>query len=355
LSFLQHTLSFLRRRIALDTGKKLVFKIGSVAIKNRVVVAPMAGISNPPFRRLVAHYDPGLIYTEMVSDRALVYQNQRTLGMTQVFDDERPIALQIFGENIDTMVKAAVFLDQHTACDIIDINMGCPVPKIVKGSGGAALMKDPEHAVKLASAVVQAVQKPVTVKTRLGWDEQHINVLELAKELERVGVAALAVHGRTRAQGYSGQARFEEIAALKAQLSIPLIANGDIRDVAQARQVLNTTQADGIMVGRAILGQPWLVRDLVLGLAGRQAPDITLQERFDLARSHAQGLVEHKGEAVAIKEMRGHMTWYLKGLPNSHAYKDAIAKMNHFHEFDTILTEYLEDYQPEGRHRESTN
>lgn len=332
-----------------------MFKIGSVDIKNRVIVAPMAGISNPPFRRLVALYNPGLIYTEMVSDRALVYHNQRTLGMTQVFDDERPIALQIFGENIDTMVKAAIFLDQHTACDIIDINMGCPVPKIVKGSGGAALMKDPEHAIRLAAAVVEAVQKPVTVKTRLGWDEAHINVLELAKGLQGVGVAALAVHGRTRAQGYSGEARFEEIAALKSQLTIPVMANGDIRTVANAQHVLKATQADGIMVGRAILGQPWLIRELVLGLAGQPAPDITLQERFDLARTHARGLIDHKGEGVAIKEMRGHMTWYLKGLPNSHAYKDAIAKMNHFHEFDTILTEYLEDYQSEGRHRESTN
>lgn len=326
-----------------------MWKIRDLSIKNQLVIAPMAGVSNPAFRLLVASYQPGLIYTEMVSDKALVYHNQRTLGMTQIFDEERPIALQIFGEEIDTMVKAAQFIDTQTKCDIIDINMGCPVPKIVKGSGGAALMKDIDHAAKIVEAIVKHVSKPVTVKTRLGWDEQHINILDLGQAIEKAGASAIAVHGRTRAAMYSGSARFEEIAQLKQLLKIPVIANGDIKSLDKAKEVLDMTQADAIMVGRAVLGQPWIVETLVKGINGDQKPqDITLEERFSLARRHALKLIELKREDVAIKEMRGHLTWYLKGLPNSHGVKDCVAKMKSYAEFDRILKDYTAELSQEG-------
>jgi nifR3 family TIM-barrel protein len=333
-----------------------MWTIRDLNIKNRLVIAPMAGVSNPAFRLLVAAYQPGLIYTEMVSDKALVYHNQRTLGMTQIFDEERPIALQIFGEDIDTMVKAAMFIDTQTKCDIIDINMGCPVPKIVKGSGGAALMKDIDHAAKLVEAIVKQVSKPVTVKTRLGWDEQHINVLELGQALEKAGASAIAVHGRTRAAMYSGAARFDEIAQLKQRINIPVMANGDIKTLDKALEVLDYTKADAIMIGRAVLGQPWMVEALIKGLNGEPEPSpIAIEERFTLARRHALKLIELKREDVAIKEMRGHLTWYLKGLPNSHGVKDLIAKMKSFDEFDRILKDYTAELSERTMGYESTS
>jgi nifR3 family TIM-barrel protein len=227
--------------------------------------------------------------------------------------------------------------------------MGCPVPKIVKGSGGAALMKDIDHAAKLVAAIVQQVSKPVTVKTRLGWDEQSINILEMGVALEKAGASALAVHGRTRSAMYSGKARFGEIAELKKRLSIPLIANGDIKTIEDARAVLALTEADAIMIARAVLGQPWIVDALVKGLEGHEAiEEITVKERFNLARLHALKLIELKREDVAIKEMRGHLTWYLKGLPHSHSVKDTIAKMKSFEEFDRILKNYSAELNKEG-------
>lgn len=317
-----------------------MWKIKDLELKNQIVIAPMAGVSNPAFRSIVKNYHPALIYSEMISDKAIVYRNIKTIEMTQVLPDEHPIALQLFGEDIDSMVKAAIYLDQNTDCDVIDINMGCPVPKIVKGSGGASLMKTPDHAFKIVEAIVKEIQKPLTVKTRLGWDEAHLNALEMAKGLEKAGASAIAIHGRTRGAMYSGEARFDLIRQVKANAKVPIIANGDITTVAKAKDVLEFTKADAIMIGRGVLGQPWLVEELIKGLNNEPYTMIDVQERFAIARAHALKLIEFKGEVIALKEMRGHLSWYLKGLPNSHRVKEGISLMKSYVEFDRILTDY---------------
>lgn len=322
-----------------------MWNIKDIQLKNKVVIAPMAGVSNPAFRLMVAQYQPALIYTEMVSDKALVHQNLKTIEMTQVFEGEHPLALQLFGEDIDSMVKAAIYLDTQTDCDIIDINMGCPVPKVVKGSGGASLMKNPDKAFKIVESIVKNVKKPVTVKTRLGWDNQHINVLDMALGLEKAGASALAIHGRTRSAMYSGEVDFKPIAEVKKRIAIPVIANGDITSLAKAKEALAITNADAIMIGRGVLGQPWFVQDLVLGLEGKESPIIGLSERFYCVREHARKLTALKGEAMAMKEMRGHFSWYLKGLPHSHRIKELISKMTTYEDFDRIVKDYQSELE----------
>ena len=317
-----------------------MWKIKDLELQNQIVIAPMAGVSNPAFRSIVKNYHPALIYSEMISDKAIVYRNIKTIEMTQVMSDEHPIALQLFGEDIDSMVKAAVYLDQNTDCDVIDINMGCPVPKIVKGSGGASLMKTPDHAFKIVEAIVKEIKKPLTVKTRLGWDEAHLNVLEMAAGLEKAGASALAIHGRTRGAMYSGEARFDLIRQVKANAKIPIIANGDITSIAKAKEVLDFTKADAIMIGRGVLGQPWLIEELIKGLNNEAYTMLDIQERFAIARTHALKLIEFKGEEIALKEMRGHLSWYLKGLPHSHRVKEGISMMKSYVEFDRILKDY---------------
>ena len=321
------------------------WKIRDIEIQNQVTIAPMAGISNGAFRSLVAHYKPGIIYTEMVSDKAIVHGNERTLKMCEVYEGEHPIALQLFGEDVESMTEAAIYLDTQTNCDIIDINMGCPVPKIVKGSGGASLMKDPDKAVAIVESIVKHVKKPVTVKTRLGWDSKSLNVVEFAKRLEKAGASAIAIHGRTRVQMYEGNADYELIKQVKEALSIPVIVNGDITSTQKAEEVLAYTKADALMIGRGVLGRPWFVKEVIEALDGKKIEEISFEERFEIALLHAQRLVELKGENLGIKEMRGQLGWYLKGLPNSHKVKDDLAKMNSLEDFDRIMKNYQNELE----------
>ncbi|MEI7667634.1 MAG: tRNA dihydrouridine synthase DusB [Erysipelotrichaceae bacterium] len=316
------------------------WKIKDLIIKNQIVIAPMAGVSNIAFRSILAQYQPGLIYSEMISDRAIVYRNAKTIAMTQVNLNEHPIALQLFGEDIKTMVLAAQYLDTETTCDIIDINMGCPVPKVIKGSGGASLLKRPSYAFQLAKAVVEAVNKPVTVKLRVGWDNQTINVLEMALGLQEAGISAISIHGRTRSAMYSGSVDYELIKQVKELVHIPVMANGDITTLAEAKHVLDYTKADAIMIGRGILGKPWFIQELIDGLDGLPYNEPDSASRFDIARKHALNLIETMGEKHAMQQMRSHFTWYLKGLPRSHHIKNSITQMTTYEQFDRIIKEY---------------
>ncbi|RGC44118.1 tRNA dihydrouridine synthase DusB [Absiella sp. AM29-15] len=318
------------------------WKIGDIEIANQVVIAPMAGISNPAFRVICKEFGAGLIYTEMVSDKALYYENEKTIGMTDVEEGEHPLTMQIFGHDIETMVYAAKLLDTKTDCDIIDINMGCPVTKIVKSQAGSALMKDVDHAIKMTKAVVEAVKKPVTVKMRIGWDMDQITCVDLAKGLEAVGVKAIAVHGRTKKQMYEGHADWSYIKQVKEAITIPVMGNGDIRSGEDAKRMLDETGCDAVMIGRGVLGDPWLIKEVVHYLdTGKQLPPVSMEEKFMMARLHAKRLCNLKGEYVGMREMRGHAAWYVKGLPGSHKLKDALTKMETFDEMNQILDLYM--------------
>lgn len=322
-------------------------KIGNVEIANKVVIAPMAGITNPAFRQICKNFKAGLVCTEMVSDKAICFENKKTLNMTEVLEDEHPLSMQLFGHDIETMVKAAIYLDTQTNCDIIDINMGCPVTKVVKANAGSALMKDEEHAVKLVSEIIKNVKKPVTVKMRIGWDSDSTNCVSLAKKLEQVGVSAIAIHGRTKKQMYEGKADWSYIKLVKDAVNIPVIGNGDIRSVEDMINMLETTGCDMVMIGRGILGDPWLIQRCVQYLeTGEISEETSVEEKFKLAYNHAVSLCELKGERVGMKEMRGHAAWYMKSLKFSHRVKDMVSKMSTLEEFDMILKNYkksLED------------
>lgn len=320
------------------------WKIANITIPNRIVVAPMAGVSNQAFRYICKKFGAGLIYTEMVSDKALFYQNVKTLGMTQVLKEEHPLSMQIFGSEVSTMVYAAKLLDTQTDCDIIDINMGCPVNKVIKSGAGSALMKDEQLAYDIVKAVKEAVSKPVTVKMRIGFDDQHINAVEFAKKMEAAGADALAVHGRTRKQMYEGHADWSYIKQVKEAVSIPVMGNGDIKSQEDAKRMLEETGCDGVMIGRGCLGDPWLIKKCVHYLkTGEKLDDASIDEKFNLARVHAKRLCDLKGENVGMKEMRGHAAWYVKGLHNSHQLKDALAKMSTYDEFEMILNNYEQE------------
>lgn len=318
-----------------------MLKIGNVELDNPVIIAPMAGISNAAFRNICKKFGAGLICAEMVSDKAIYYKNKKTMDMLLVNEDEHPMSLQLFGHDIETMVHAAKVLDQETNCDIIDINMGCPVTKVIKAQAGSSLMREVDHAAAIVKAVVEAVNKPVTVKMRAGWDANSINAVELAKKVEEAGASAVAIHGRTKVQMYEGKADWSIIKKVKEALSIPVIGNGDIKSVEDMIAMMEETGCDAVMIGRGILGDPWLIKECVDYIkTGERNKEVSYLEKFALAREHAQKLCDLKGEKVGIREMRGHAAWYLKGLPSSHGVKDEISKMNSYEEFDQILIDY---------------
>ncbi|MFV0381136.1 MAG: tRNA dihydrouridine synthase DusB [Breznakia sp.] len=318
-----------------------MWKIGDIEIQNKIVVAPMAGVSNLAFRSICKEFGAGLIYTEMLSDKALYFDNIKTLAMSQIAEQEHPISMQLFGHDRDSMVYAAKLLDTQTDCDIIDINMGCPVHKIVKSNAGSALMKDGAYAVSLVEEIVKNVKKPVTVKMRIGWDDQNQNCIALAKALECVGVKAIALHARTRTQMYEGKADWRYIKEMKQALSIPVIGNGDIKSVEDMQRMLKETGCDAVMIGRGVLGNPWLLKECEYYLkTNQQLETISYQEKFALILQHAKRLCALKGESVGIKEMRGHAAWYIKGLPLSHRVKEKISNMKTYQELLMILKEY---------------
>lgn len=306
-------------------------KIGSVEIKNNVFLAPMAGVTDMPFRKLCREFGAGLVYTEMASSKAVEYKSEKTENIYRVFEEEHPIAIQIFGSEPEIMANTAEKLSNFA--DLIDINMGCPANKIVKNGEGSALMKNLDLAARIIEATVKASKVPVSVKMRKGWDEKHINAPELAKVAENCGAVMVTIHGRTREQMYSGEADLEIIRKVKETVKIPVIGNGDIRDFASAERMFKETRCDGIMVARGAQGNPWIFREILTGKSDKP----TVQEKIALIIRHLELEVAHKGEYTGIREMRKHIANYLKGVPNSSQIKEEINHLESAEEVKAVL------------------
>lgn len=318
------------------------WKIGNINIKNQIVLAPMAGISNTSYRKIIKEMGAGLIYAEMVSDKAICYSNDKTFELLKMDDCERPIAQQIFGSDKESFVKAAKIVEERMHPDIIDINMGCPVPKVaLRAQAGSALLKDPDKVYEIVSAVVNAVSVPVTVKIRSGWDEKHINAVQIAKKCEQAGASAITVHARTRSQGYSGKANWQIIKDVKTSVKIPVIGNGDVTSCYKAKQMLDETGCDAVMIGRGVLGNPWLIKECVEYLeTGKEPTPVSFLEKVKMMRKHYNLLIHDKNEKVALLEMRSHIIWYLKGMPKNKEIKNAICKSKTKEEMFNIISEY---------------
>lgn len=316
-------------------------KIGNVEVNKKVVLAPMAGISNSAFRRICKSMGADLVYAEMVSDKAIYYNNKKTIDMLYMTDEERPIAQQIFGSDVDSFVVAAKYIEETMHPDIIDINMGCPVPKVaLKAQAGSALLKNPAKIKEIVKAVVKAVNCPVTIKIRSGWDENSINAVIVAKTIEEAGASAITIHARTRSQGYSGKADYNIIKQVKEAVNIPVIGNGDIKTCFDAKRMLDETNCDLVMVGRGLLGNPWLIKEineyLENGVVIDKPTDI---EKIDMCLKHLSLLEEFECEKQAVLEIRSHVGWYLKGIKNANEVKQNIFKTKNINEIKRMLNE----------------
>ncbi len=320
----------------------IMWRIGDVEIKNQVVLAPMAGICNNAYRRIVKEMGCGLIYAEMVSDKAVSFKNERTLELLYMSEEERPINQQIFGSDVNSFVTAAKYIYETMKPDLIDINMGCPVPKVaLRAQAGSALLKNPDKVYEIVSAVVKSVPIPVTVKIRSGWDSSSINAVEIAKKIEEAGAKAIAVHGRTRAQGYSGKADWSIIKKVKEAVSIPVIGNGDIRSCYDAKRMIEETGCDAVMIGRGALGNPWLIKECVDYLeSGIEPQEVTVDEKIEMILKHLSYLLEIKPEKVAILELRSHAAWYLKGIPHTAQVRQKLMQATTKEDVKTILNEF---------------
>lgn len=318
------------------------WKIGNVEIENQLVLAPMAGITNEAFRSICKEMGAGLVVCEMISDKALSFHNAKTIKMTGVSQNEHPLSMQIFGADKETLVYAAKWIYENTDADIIDINMGCPVNKVAKRAGaGSSLLRDPNKVYEITKAVVEATPLPVTVKIRIGWDENNINAVENAKMIEKAGACAIAVHGRTRAQMYSGHANLDVIKDVVEAVNIPVVGNGDIVDGPSALHMLEYTGCKAIMIGRGALGNPWIFKEINAYFAGEEFKRPSKEEIYNMIIDQYERLLKLKGERLALLEMRRHVGWYLKGMQGSAQIKNKANQALSFEEVKKILKEYL--------------
>ncbi|MBR4178468.1 MAG: tRNA dihydrouridine synthase DusB [Bacilli bacterium] len=304
-----------------------MWKIGNVEIKNRIVFAPMAGISNESFRQIIKEMGAGLIYSEMISNMGIIYNSKNTLNMLKINDLERPIAIQIFGSDIDSFVKAAKYVNDNIKPDIIDINMGCPVPKVaLKSQAGSGLLKNPQKIYEIVREVVNNVDIPVTVKIRAGWNKETINCIEVSTLIEKAGASAIAIHPRTREQGYSGNADWNLIKEIKQKVSIPVIGNGDIKTIYDAKRMLEETNCDAVMIGRATIGNPWFIKECIEYIENNNIIEPpTYKERIDTLLKHYELIKKNESDRKAILDIKTHALAYLKYIPQSKEFKKEIA------------------------------
>ena len=315
-------------------------KIGNVELDNNLILAPMAGVTNLPFRIICEKFEPGMVCTEMVSSKAIFYNDQKTRRLLNTEGEKRPISFQIFGSDEETMGYTAKYMSK--IADIIDINMGCPAPKVVKNGDGSKLLLDLEKAKRIMKVVVENSSVPVTVKIRKGWDKENIVAVQVAKIAEEVGISAITIHGRTRSEFYTGKADWDIIKEVKDSVKIPVIGNGDIVDEETAYQMFEKTGVDGIMIGRGSFGNPWIFRNIKHFLiTGEKLPSPTNSERLNIIKEHIDLAVEEKGE-IAIKELRKHIAWYTKNLKNSREFRNSINMIETKEQLIKTLNEYFE-------------
>nr|WP_275899707.1 tRNA dihydrouridine synthase DusB [Bacillus piscicola] len=329
-------------------------KIGDIEMKNQVVLAPMAGVCNPAFRLIAKEFGTGLVCAEMVSDKAILNKNEKSLKMLYVDEREKPLSLQIFGGDKETMAEAAKVVDTQTNADIIDINMGCPVPKITKCDAGAKWLLDPDKIYEMVEVAVKAVNKPVTVKMRMGWDDEHILAVENAKAVEAAGGKAVSVHGRTRVQMYEGTANWDILKEVKEAVNIPVIGNGDVKTPQDAKAMLEQTGVDGVMIGRAALGNPWMLYRTIHYLkTGELAGEPSNREKIDVCMIHMDRLIHLKGEDVAVREMRKHAAWYLKGMRGNGKVRSQINQLHKRDDVACALYDFIDSLEQEKSVRAS--
>lgn len=317
-------------------------KIGNVELEHNIVLAPMAGITNEAFRIICRRFGAALVYSEMISDKGLLYQNERTLKMISVHPEEHPVAIQLFGGDIESLVQAAEFIDQNSDADIIDLNMGCPVNKVVKGKGGAHFLKDPDKIYEAVSEIKARISKPLTVKIRAGWDHHSINCDQVARLVEKAGADAITIHGRTRSDLYSGTVNLDFIKRVKNSVSIPVIGNGDIKSYEDAKKMFDETGVDGVMIGRGALGNPWIFKELTDYFEKGLLPnEIDAEEKIRVLLEHLDLLIGIKGEKRAVLEMRSQGAWYFKHLPHSKSARQGLSKIQTKEDLVNICQEYL--------------